>query len=186
MSELIAHPTALAGLWELESAAVGDARGRFMRLWCEATMQRIAPLAHVVQVNQSFSTERGTIRGLHFQRAPALEGKLVRCLRGRVFDVAVDLRAGSDTCLHWHGVELSEHGQRQLWIPPGFAHGFQTLSDDVEMLYLHSAAYAPQHEGGLRFDDPRLGIAWPLTPTQVSARDRSHALLGDALEWACS
>ncbi len=184
MSALTAHATPLAGLWELEPVAVGDARGRFMRLWCEAAMQRIAPGARVVQVNQSFNTERGTIRGLHFQRAPALEGKLVRCLRGQVFDVAVDLRAGSSTYLHWHGVELCERGQRQLWIPPGFAHGFQTLSADVEMLYLHSAAYSQPHEGGLRFDDPRLGIAWPLTPTQVSARDRAHALLSDAFE-AC-
>ena len=136
----------------------------------------------MLQVNHSLSLARGTVRGLHFQREGALEGKLLRCLRGRVFDVALDLRRESPTFACWHAVELSAENARQVWIPPGFAHGFQTLSDDAEMLYFHTAAYSPAHEAGLRFDDPRLAIAWPLAPTQLSARDLALPVLDESFE----
>ena len=165
------HATALAGLVEIETTPHQDARGRFTRLYCEQTLQAVAPGVRVQQINHSLSAQRGTLRGLHFQRGAAADGKLVRCLRGRVFDVAVDLRADSPTRGQWHALELSQDGTRQIWIPPGFAHGFQTLSDDAELLYLHSAPHAPEHEAGIRYDDPRLGIAWPLPAIALSPRD---------------
>ena len=116
---------------------------------------------------------------MHFQYPPAAEAKLIRCLRGRVFDVAVDLRAGSPTFLHWHGVELNEDGPMQFFIPEGFAHGFQALTDDVQLLYLHTAAWNRQYEGALRHDDSVLSIAWPLPVTQVSEKDRNTPRLDD-------
>ena len=165
------HPTALAGLIEIETTPHSDARGRFTRLYCEQTLHRVAPGLRVQQINPSLSIERGTLRGLHFQRGAAADGKLVRCLRGRVFDVAVDLRANSPTLGQWHALELCQDGRRQIWIPPGFAHGFQTLTDDAELLYLHTAPHAPAQEAGIRYDDAQLAIAWPLPPRALSARD---------------
>lgn len=169
--------TPLAGLWIVETIPRGDARGRLTRLSCERSMQSIHPGLHFRQVNLSYSAQRGTVRGMHYQRAPAAETKLVRCLRGRVFDVAVDLRAGSATFRHWHGVELEASNERQLLIPQGFAHGFQALTDDVELLYQHSADYDPECEAGVRHDDPALAITWPLPVTTMSDRDRSHRLI---------
>ena len=167
------HATALHGLWEIETVPRGDARGSLTRLYCDDSFDAVAPGLRFVQVNHSITAHRGTLRGLHFQRAPALEAKLVRCLRGRVFDVIVDLRAGSKTFARWHAVELSENNQRQVLIPPGCAHGFQTLTDDCELLYQHSARYTSVLEGGVAHDDPRLGIAWPLPVAELSARDRA-------------
>jgi dTDP-4-dehydrorhamnose 3,5-epimerase len=117
---------------------------------------------------------------MHFQHSPNAEAKLIRCLRGRVFDVAVDLRCKSPTFLHWHGIELSEDGQKQVFIPEGFAHGFQSLTDHVQLLYLHTAEWSRPHEGGLRYSDPRVGIAWPLTITHISAKDDGIPLLDEA------
>ncbi len=168
--------TPIAGLWQVHTAQRADARGALTRLYCADEFEIIAPALRFVQCNHTLTHRRGSLRGLHVQRAPALETKLVRCLRGRVYDVAVDLRQGSATFCQWFAVEL--FGQRQLLIPPGVAHGFQTLEDDCEMLYQHSAAHAPEHELGARHDDPRLGIAWPLPVSEISARDQQHALLG--------
>lgn len=172
--------TPLPGLMRLRAASRADDRGRFSRLWCEAAMQAVAPGVRVVQVNHSVTALRGTVRGLHFQREPALEGKLVRCLRGEVFDVAVDVRTGSPTFGRWHGVHLRGGSADQLWLPPGFAHGFQALSDDAEMLYLHTGAYSAEHEAGLRHSCPVLGVAWPLPVARVSARDAGLPGLGEA------
>lgn len=174
--------TPLAGLWEIATQPHGDARGSLTRVFCREAMRPVRPEIQFVQTNITHTAQRGTVRGLHFQRAPALEAKLIRCLRGRVFDVAVDLRAGSSTFGRWHAVELSADNQRQLFIPEGFAHGFQTLTDEVEMLYQHTAPYTPACEGGLRHDDPVLAIAWPLPLTQMSARDRGHPGLGDGFQ----
>jgi dTDP-4-dehydrorhamnose 3,5-epimerase len=182
MLKPLPHPTPLEGLMTVQAGHVGDARGRFMRLWCEDSFRAVAPGQHVVQVNQSFTSQRGTVRGMHFQRQPALEGKLVRCLRGEVFDVAVDVRRNSPTFGRWHGVYLCAGEALQLWLPPGFAHGFQTLTPEVEMLYLHTGKYSPTHEAGLRFDDPRLKIRWPLPVAQVSERDARHPLWSDHFE----
>ncbi len=172
------HPTAIAGLFEIETPAITDSRGRFTRLYCERALATVAPGQRVLQINHSHSRESGTLRGLHVQREGALEGKLVRCVRGKVFDVAVDLRHHSPTFGRWHSIELSAEGSRQIWIPPGLAHGFQTLVDDSELLYLHTAAHSPAHETGLRFDDPQLAIHWPLPPKQLSARDLGLPRLG--------
>ena len=167
------HATPIDGLWEVETAPHADARGSLTRLYCATTFDEVAPGLRFVQVNHSITNHRGSLRGMHFQRAPALESKLVRCLRGRVFDVTVDLRAGSKTFARWHAVELSESNQRQVLIPPGCAHGFQTLTDDCELLYQHSARYTSAVEGGVAHDDPRVGIRWPLPVMELSARDRS-------------
>lgn len=177
MGELKTHATPLAGLHEIQSAKVGDARGHFVRLFCEQDFTTIRPGLHFTQVNLSETRQRGSIRGMHYQTPPAAEAKLIRCLRGKVFDVAVDVRTGSPTFLHWHAVELSEDDDRAVFIPEGFAHGFQTLSDDVQLLYLHTAPWTPACEAGLRHDDPRLAIHWPLPATLVSDKDRGYRLI---------
>ncbi|HEV2110969.1 MAG TPA: dTDP-4-dehydrorhamnose 3,5-epimerase [Gammaproteobacteria bacterium] len=173
------HRLPLAGLTLVETVALRDERGQFTRLFCEQELSGLRPRLHWTQINHSKTSRRGTVRGMHFQYPPAAEAKMIRCLRGRVFDVAVDLRAGSPTFLRWHGVELSEDDAMQFFIPEGFAHGFQTLSEGVELLYLHTASWEPECEGRLRHDDPRLGIRWPLAVSQVSDRDRGAPLLTD-------
>jgi len=165
------NATTIAGVWEVETAPHRDERGSLTRLFCADAFAPAVRGLRFVQVNHSITRRRGTIRGLHFQRPPAAEWKLIRCLRGRVFDVAVDLRAGSPTFGRSHVVLLSADNQRQILIPPGCAHGFQTLADDTELLYQHSAAYDPALEDGVRHDDPRLAIAWPEPAASVSPRD---------------
>jgi dTDP-4-dehydrorhamnose 3,5-epimerase len=170
--------TPLAGLFVAETRPFRDERGAFARLFCARDMAAFGLPGAIAQINHSLTRAAGTVRGLHFQRPPAAEAKIVRCLRGRVFDVAVDLRAGSPTFLHWHGVELSAENMRALCIPRGFAHGFQTLEPDCELLYLHNEFYTPEAEGGLRCDDPTVGVAWPLPVTGLSARDAALPLYG--------
>lgn len=174
MTRTVRLATPIEGLACIEREPIGDARGSFARLFCDEVYAELGWPGPVRQINHSFTRGRGTVRGLHFQRAPALEAKLVTCLAGSVFDVAVDLRRGSPTFLHWHGVELSGGIARSFLIPEGFAHGFQVLSDEAELLYLHSAPYAPEHEGGLSPSDPLLAIAWPLAIANLSARDAAH------------
>ena len=176
------RPTPLAGLLLVETRAVGDERGQFTRVFCESDHAGLRPHLHWAQINHSKTARRGTVRGMHFQYPPAAEAKLIRCLKGRVFDVAVDLRAGSPTFLQWHGVELAEDTPLQVFIPEGFAHGFQALTDDVELLYLHTVAWDPAQEGRLRHDDPRLKITWPLPVDNVSKKDASAPLLPDGFE----
>lgn len=171
------HDTPLPGLCLVESARRSDHRGRFERVYCQQALSSLHPLLHVAQANLSTTLGRGSLRGMHFQAAPALEAKLVRCLRGKVHDVAVDLREGSATFLKWHAVELSEDQPYALFIPEGFAHGFQVLSDEAQLLYLHSAAWSAECEGGLRHDDPALSIPWPLPVGAISDRDLGHPLL---------
>ena len=171
------HPTPLAGLVEIEQPAVGDARGRFTRLFCEQAFAPIRPHLHFTQINWSHTQGRGSLRGLHYQKPPAAEAKLIRCLRGRVYDVAVDVRADSPTFLRWHAVELAEDNNRAFFLPEGFAHGFQALTDEAQLLYMHTAPWTPDCEAGLRHDDPLLAIAWPLPVAQLSARDQSHPLI---------
>src|SRR5688572_7048219 len=163
--------TPLHGLHVVDTEPASDARGRFERVFCEHDWATLRPDLRFVQVNLSSTTQRGTVRGMHFQRAPAAEAKLIRCVRGHVYDVAVDLRVDSPTFLRWHALELRADEPREVFIPEGFAHGFQALSDDVQLLYFHTAPWTPACEGGVRHDDPRLAIDWPLTPIHVSARD---------------
>jgi dTDP-4-dehydrorhamnose 3,5-epimerase len=177
MSRFTVHDTPLAGLKLVERRQLGDSRGFLSRLFCADELATAGWRHAVAQINQTVTTVRGTIRGMHFQRPPHAEMKLVTCLQGAVWDVAIDLRAESPTFLQWHAQELSAANRCALLIPEGFGHGFQTLSQDCELLYLHSASYAPQSEGGLHPEDPRLAIPWPLPKSEISARDAQHPLL---------
>jgi len=170
-------PTAIPGLSIAHTKYVGDTRGTFARLFCEQELASSLAHRHIVQINHSCTRTPGAVRGLHFQRAPYAEMKLVRCIRGRVWDVAVDLRAGSATFLQWHAEELTPQSGLMMMIPEGFAHGFQVLDADSELLYLHTAAFAPEFEGGIAHDDPALAIPWPLTVVDLSTRDRQHAAI---------
>jgi dTDP-4-dehydrorhamnose 3,5-epimerase len=174
--------TPLAGLKRVRRQRLGDARGHLQRLFCADELAAAGWAGPVAQINHTLTVKQGTVRGLHFQLPPHAEIKLVSCLRGEVWDVAVDLRRGSPTLLRWHAERLSADNGIALLIPQGFAHGFQTLSDDVEMLYCHSAAYVAAAEGGLNPLDPRLGLPWPLPPAGLSPRDLAHPLLPDDFE----
>lgn len=171
------HTTPLAGLALIETSPVSDARGRFERVFRDDEFGALRPDLHIAQANLSTTFARGTLRGMHFQRPPAAEAKLIHCLRGRVFDVAVDVRAGSPTFLQWHAVELQAESALQVFIPEGFAHGFQALTDDAQLIYLHTARWSPVDECTLRHDDPMLAIHWPLQVVRLSDRDRSAPLL---------
>ncbi|MCV7351965.1 dTDP-4-dehydrorhamnose 3,5-epimerase family protein [Mycobacterium parmense] len=170
--------TPIADLKLVESTPHRDARGAFVRLFCAQELSPLLGHRQIAQINHSTTSHAGAVRGMHFQRPPHAEMKMVRCLRGRVWDVAVDLRAGSPTFLRWHAQELAQDDARMLLIPEGFAHGFQALEPDSELLYLHTEFYQPPYEGGLRYDDPRLAIGWPLPPKDLSPRDLSHPLVG--------
>jgi dTDP-4-dehydrorhamnose 3,5-epimerase len=166
--------TPIAGLKAVRRQRIGDARGSLVRLFCADELRGAGWDGPVAQINHTLTAQRGTIRGMHFQRAPHAEIKLVSCLRGEVWDVAVDLRAGSPTFGRWHAERLSPDNDTALLIPRGCAHGFQALTDNAELLYVHSAAYAADAEGGVDALDPRLAIAWPLPVGEMSARDRGH------------
>lgn len=170
---------ALRGAYRVDLERRQDERGFFARLFCAREFAEQGLDFRPVQVNDSFSVRRGTVRGLHFQRPPMAEAKLVRCVTGAVFDVIVDLRAQSETFGHWTALTLDAAERSMIYIPPGFAHGFQTLKPNTELLYFHSEFYAPGHEGGLAHDDPALSIPWPLPVAALSARDAAFPLLAD-------
>jgi dTDP-4-dehydrorhamnose 3,5-epimerase len=174
--------TPIGGVWVAESGVHQDHRGAFSRLFCAEEQKAILGDRMIVQINHSLTHTVGAVRGLHFQKPPSAEMKIVRCLRGRVLDVAVDLRRGSPTFLQWTAMELTPANRLAFVIPEGCAHGFQVLEENSELLYLHTAFYASADEGAVRFDDPRVGIAWPLPPTDLSARDRSHPYLDQDFE----
>lgn len=169
----------LEGLRLVERQRRGDARGGLSRVFCADELAAAGWQRPLAQLNHTQTTTHGTVRGLHFQRPPHAEMKLVSCLRGRVWDVVVDVRAGSPTFLRWHAEELSADNLRALLIPEGFAHGFQALTDDVELLYCHSAPHAPAAEAGLHPRDPALGIAWPLPIALLSPRDEQHTWIAN-------
>ncbi len=172
--------TFLSGAYLVTPLPRQDSRGWFMRTYDQQAFAQIGHAAEWVQMNHSLTRQTGAVRGLHFQYPPHAEIKLVRCVAGRVFDVIVDLRAGSPTFLEWFGTELSAENGQMLYIPKGFAHGFQTLTTDCQLVYCHSDAYAPDQEGAVRYDDPRVGIPWPLPVTDVSERDANHAPLDES------
>lgn len=176
------QPTPITGLNLLLLKRTGDSRGYLERLYCRDELEKVAHGRSILQINHTVTAIRGTVRGLHFQRPPYAETKFVTCLRGEVFDVAVDIRRGSPTFLRWYAERLSPGAQKMLVIPEGFAHGFQTLTDDCEMLYFHTAAYSPEAEDGLNVRDPGLGINWPLTIAEISARDIGHRLIETGFE----
>jgi dTDP-4-dehydrorhamnose 3,5-epimerase len=170
-------PTDIAGVFVVERPIHGDERGFLSRLFCADTLRAAGWTKPVVQVNHTFTAKAGGVRGMHFQHPPHAEMKLVSCLSGEVWDVAVDLRRGSPTFLRWHAEPLSADNRRALLIPEGCAHGFQALVDGCELIYCHSAAYVPDAEGGVTHDDPMLGIRWPLPVVDLSLRDANHSPL---------
>lgn len=174
--------TAVSGAVVAASRPFRDHRGQFARLFDRDVLGPIHANRPIFQVNHSLTRQVGALRGMHYQGSPHLEAKWVRCLKGRVLDVVVDLRRGSPTFLRHAAVELSLEAANMFFIPEGCAHGFQVIEPDSELLYLHTAPYSPEAEGGVRWDDPLLAIEWPLTPTDISKRDRSHPLLTDKFE----
>lgn len=182
MSRFAVTDLPLTGLKRVQRQRLGDQRGFLQRLFCADELAMAGWVKPVAQINHTHTAKQGTVRGMHYQRPPHAEMKLVTCIRGQVWDVAVDVRSGSPTFLHWHAERLTAENGCALLIPEGFAHGFQALTDDVELLYCHSAAYAAQAECGLHPHDPRLGIAWPLPIAELSARDAGHPLITLAFE----
>jgi dTDP-4-dehydrorhamnose 3,5-epimerase len=170
-------PTPIVGVVAIQTIPFRDSRGAFYRAFCDQELASILINRPICQVNMSLTEMVGAIRGLHFQYPPDAEMKLIRCLRGRVWDVAVDLRQDSPTFLHWHGVELSPENAMMMVIPEGCAHGFQVLATSSELLYLHTSPYQPKSEGGIRYNDPVIDIDWPMAATDLSERDISHPLL---------
>ena len=171
----------LEGAFVIESEPFIDDRGIFARVFCQHELQNILHGKNIVQINHSMTKQKGAIRGMHFQYPPKSEIKMVKCLRGTVFDVILDLRRDSPTFLKWHGEILSAENMKMMYIPEGFAHGFQTLEDNCELLYLHTEFYSPEYEGGVRYNDSKIGIKWPLELTEISDKDRGYPLLADKL-----
>jgi dTDP-4-dehydrorhamnose 3,5-epimerase len=163
--------TPLQGAWLIDIEPFEDARGFFAVTWTPDAFTSRGLDPALVQCNLAFNHRRGTIRGMHFQREPFAEVKIVRCTRGRIFDVVIDLRPDSASHGKWFSAELSEDNRRMLYVPPGFAHGYQTLTDDTEAYYHVSAPYSPTHALGVRWNDPRFGVRWPLAVSEISARD---------------
>lgn len=179
MSRFDFIPTPLPGLKLLQRKAIEDHRGFLSRFYCAEEFAAAGINKPIAQINHTLTRKKGAVRGLHFQHPPHAETKLVSCLKGEIWDVAVDLRSGSPTFLHWHGEILSAENRKSLLIPDGYAHGFQTLTEDCELIYLHTAAYHPEAEGALNVADPGLNIAWPLLVDDLSERDRSHPFIDE-------
>ena len=169
--------TILEGVKVIEPTILKDERGEFSRIFCDNELEEIVGKKKIIQINRSKTRKIGAIRGMHYQNAPHSEIKIVRCLGGKVFDVAVDLRKNSPTFLKWFGIELSPLKNIALVIPEGCAHGFQVLEGDSELLYFHTAPYKPSSEAAVRFDDPLVNVDWPLPPNEISQRDLSHPYL---------
>lgn len=169
----------LSGLITVQRKVMEDERGFLSRFYCAEEFIEAGLNKPIAQMNHTLTRKKGAVRGLHFQHPPHAETKLVSCLKGEILDIAVDLRKGSPTFLHWHGEILSATNRKSLLIPEGFAHGFQALTEDCELIYLHTAFYHPDAEGGLNVMDSKLDIAWPLPINDLSARDRSHALIDE-------
>lgn len=174
---MITHDTPIPDLKLLQFERLTDNRGSFYRLYCDRELREVTHGAPIVQINHSLTQSRGGLRGLHMQCQPSADIRIVRCVRGEVFDVAVDLRSNSSHLLRWHGVNLSADNDLAMVIPKGFAHGFQVIDPDSELLYLHTAYYEPASERGVLYNDPQINIEWPLDVTDISDRDASHALL---------
>ena len=172
-------PTPLKGSYIINLTPFSDERGWFARTYCENEFREIGHAEKWVQMNHSCTAKKGTVRGMHYQVPPFREIKMVRCIRGKVFDVIIDIRKDSATFLQWFGVELSPEAMNMLYIPVGFAHGFQTLNDNSEMIYHHSEFYSPGAEGGIKYNDPAINIKWPLEVTSISERDVNHPVLNE-------
>lgn len=177
---MIFEELAVRGAYVLRPERRRDDRGHFARLWCQQELGERGLVRHIEQINSGFSPRAGTLRGMHFQLPPHAEVKLARCTRGAAFDVVLDLRRGSPTYRRWAGVQITAENDEQVYVPEGCAHGYLTLADDTELVYLTSAPYAPAAARGVRFDDPAFGIAWPAEVRVISAQDRGWADFTDA------
>ena len=186
MNHFLITDLPLAPLKRVEHQRMADERGYLERIFCTGELRSAGWAKPVAQINHSYSGKKGTVRGFHFQKPPHAEMKLVSCIRGEVWDVAIDVRKGSKTFLHWHAERLSAENPSALLIPEGFAHGFQTLTDDVELLYCHSSPYNATSECALHPMDPMLAIPWPLPITQISARDTQHRMLDEGFDGVAS
>ena len=175
-------PTPLLGLYQIDRMKANDQRGFFSRLFCAEEFQKIGLSKPFVQVNHTMTKHKGAIRGMHFQYPPKAESKVVTCIMGEVLDIVVDIRQNSKTFLQWYSIVLSSENSRSLYIPEGFAHGFQTLTEDCQLLYLHSEFYSPIKEAVINPYDSLIGIQWPQKVTQISERDRTQPMLSSTFQ----
>lgn len=174
---MIFEETYLKGAYVVSLELVNDERGGFARTFCKKEFSKINHSKEFVQINHSYNTHKGTVRGMHFQVAPYQEIKLIRCVKGAVLDVIVDLRKNSPTFLKHFAIELSEENKKMIYVPEDFAHGFQTLTKNAELIYHHTQYYTPGSDSGIRFDDPTLNIKWPLEAVMVSNKDKNYKLI---------
>jgi dTDP-4-dehydrorhamnose 3,5-epimerase len=174
---MIFTPTPLTGSYTIDLTPFSDNRGWFARTYCKDEFQQIGHTKEWVQINHSCTVQVGALRGMHYQLPPFQEIKMVRCIAGAVYDVIIDLRRGSASFLQWFGMELSAKNRKMMYIPEGFAHGFQTLAAGTELIYQHTERYTPAAEKAVLYNDPLVGIQWPLPPSDLSDRDRQHPLL---------
>lgn len=170
--------THIAGVYSIKNSISHDNRGTFSRLFCRIELKELLEGKEISQVNRSITHKSGTIRGMHYQKAPFAEIKIIQCIKGRVYDVALDLRKNSETYLQWASIELGENSFDGFVIPEGCAHGFQTIEENSELIYFHTAPYAPEAEAGVRYDDPELKISWPVPISDISQRDLLHPFIG--------
>ncbi|CAN2039938.1 dTDP-4-dehydrorhamnose 3,5-epimerase [Candidatus Magnetomoraceae bacterium gMMP-15] len=174
--------TKLKGAFIIEIDPFLDHRGMFARIFCKKELKAVGLDKNIVQINHSSSRQKGTIRGLHYQKPPKAEIKIVKCIKGAVYDVLVDIRKNSPTFLKWYGIEISRKNMKLIYIPEGFAHGFQVIEENSELLYFHTEFYCPEYEGAINYNDPMVCINWPLEITEVSERDRNHLFLTDTFQ----
>jgi len=174
--------TPLKGSFIIKPKIYEDDRGWFSRIFCENDFEQIGHSKKIVQINHSFTKNKAAVRGMHYQNPPMAEIKMVKCLRGSVYDVIIDLRKGSDTFLKWYGETLTAKNGYLIYIPEGFAHGFQTLEPNCELMYFHTEFYNPSYEEAISFNDPEIGIQWPLNVNMISKKDRNHSLLSKNFE----
>ncbi len=176
---MIFTETELPGSYTIQLQPFTDERGWFARYFCKDEFKKIGHAKEWLQMNHSSTNKRGAVRGMHYQLQPFSEIKMIRCIAGAVFDVIIDLRKDSSTLLQWFGAELSAKNKKMIYIPEGFAHGFQCLTNNCELLYHHTEYYKPDVEGGIKHDDPKINIQWPLDITVISKRDKSHSYLDE-------
>ncbi|HEY1039545.1 MAG TPA: dTDP-4-dehydrorhamnose 3,5-epimerase [Bacteroidia bacterium] len=169
--------TTLKGAFVIQPTLLSDERGGFSRVFCKKEFMEIGHSKEFVQFNHSYNSKKGTVRGMHYQEAPHSEIKLIRCVKGAVYDVIIDIRKGSPTFMQWYATELSAANRNLMYVPEGFAHGFQTLEEDSELIYHHTSFYEPAAERGLRYNDELLAVNWPLEVSAISQKDENYPLL---------
>ncbi|MBK8505603.1 MAG: dTDP-4-dehydrorhamnose 3,5-epimerase [Saprospiraceae bacterium] len=179
---MVFRETNISGLYLIDLTPFEDLRGFFSRIFCKREFSAAGLVTDFVQSNHSITNQSGSIRGLHYQRPPHMEVKLIMCVTGAVWDVVVDLRENSPTYLQHFGVQLSEFNRQMIYIPQGFAHGFQTMKDHSSLIYQHSDYYHPESENGLKYNDPALSIQWPMEVTNISIKDQNHPWIDDKFE----